>query len=132
MKRRRSVQRDRIYQLISTGNVHPTAQWILTRMKEEFPAVNESNLYRNIRILIEEGRIVVRDTGDGVEHYDANTSSHYHFICEQCGKISDIDMAVDRHVEQEMQKHIPHSIASHTINFYGICEDCQRTIEEDE
>ena len=132
MKRRKSAQRDRVYQLIASSSLHPTAQWLLAQMKREFPAINESNLYRNIHILIEEGKIIARDIGDGVEHYDANTTAHYHFICERCGMISDIEIAIDTHVEQEMQKHIPHTIGSHTINFYGICEDCQKTIDNDE
>ncbi|MBL7006557.1 MAG: transcriptional repressor [Spirochaetia bacterium] len=52
MKRRRSKQRKLLYKLIETSGVHPTTQWLLAQIKKKFPAINEANLYRNIRILI--------------------------------------------------------------------------------
>ncbi len=132
MKRRKSLQRERIFKLIEESRMHPTAQWLLIEMKKDFPMINEANLYRNIRILIEEGEIVTRDIGDGVEHYDSITTNHYHFVCKECGRILDLDIPVEEHVSSEMQQLIEHQIESHTIQFFGICEDCQENHKKTE
>ena len=41
------------------------------------------NVYRNINILIENGLIQASEFGDGIVHYDAIVSIHYHFICKE-------------------------------------------------
>ncbi|MCU0373081.1 MAG: transcriptional repressor, partial [Ignavibacteria bacterium] len=51
--------------------------------KNEIKSLSIGNVYRNIRILIEQGLIINRDFGDGIEHFDAMTQIHYHFICEK-------------------------------------------------
>lgn len=130
MKRRKSRQRDTIYQLIESGGTHPTAAWLLSRMKEEFPGINEANLYRNLKILTEEGKIASRDLGDGMTHYDAVTANHYHFVCHACGRIIDLDKPVEDHVNSLMQKHTSHLIESHTIQFFGVCEDCGKNQQQ--
>ncbi|MCK7513189.1 MAG: hypothetical protein MZV70_60295 [Desulfobacterales bacterium] len=38
------------------------------------------NVYRNIAILLEEGRIQSGEFGSGIVRYDAVTASHYHFV----------------------------------------------------
>ena len=124
MKRRRSAQRDRLYSLIKESKRHPTAKWLLEQMSTYFPSINEGNLYRNIRILIDEGHIVARTFDDNTEHYDAITTNHYHFVCSRCGKIIDIDIDVTQCVPKEIQQRLPHRIDTHTIQFFGVCEDC--------
>ncbi len=94
-------------------------------MKDEFPAVNLANLYRNIRILIEEKKIVSRDFGDGIEHYDAIIHNHYHFVCEICGAVSDIEKPVEEQIVAETQQFTRHRISRHTIQFFGTCAACQ-------
>ena len=93
-------------------------------MSKDFPSINEGNLYRNIRILIDEENIVVRTFDDNTEHYDAITKNHCHFVCSECGKIIDLDIDVTQCVPQDVQQRLPHRIENHTIQFFGVCEDC--------
>ena len=122
--RRRSRQRSRIYELIAGSKLHPTAQWVYRTLREEIPSLSLGNLYRNLNILVGEGKIVLRDCGDNTEHYDAVTEIHYHFICNACGKISDLRMPVQRAITKKAQKLTRHSITGHTINFFGTCTSC--------
>ena len=57
IKRRKSRQRERIYELLRTRKDHPTAQDVYARLKYEMPSLSLGNVYRNIAILLEEGRI---------------------------------------------------------------------------
>jgi Fur family peroxide stress response transcriptional regulator len=126
--RRKSKQRERIFELIQKSPDHPTAQMVYERLKNEINSLSMGNMYRNIRILIEQGRIISRDFGDGVEHFDAMTHVHYHFICKKCNAVSDFIMPVQESITKKAQKISKHSIMSHTIQFYGICEKCKKGI----
>lgn len=126
MKRRKSKQRERIFELIQTSSEHPTACMIYELLKKEITSLSIGNVYRNIRILIEQGLLVSREFGNGIEHFDAMTYLHYHFICEKCTSVSDFTMPVQESITKNAQKMSQHTIHNHTINFYGICEKCKK------
>jgi Fur family transcriptional regulator, peroxide stress response regulator len=128
--RRKSKQRERIFELIQTSSEHPTAQKIFEILKNEIKSPSIGNVYRNIRILIEQGLIISRDFGDGIEHFDATTQIHYHFICEKCKSVSDFIMPVQESITKKAQKISKHTIMCHTIHFYGICKKCKKNIKK--
>jgi Fur family transcriptional regulator, peroxide stress response regulator len=126
--RRNSKQRERIFELIKKSANHPIAQMIYEMLKKETRSLSIGNVYRNLRILIEQGRIISRDFGDGIEHFDAMTHIHYHFICEKCESVSDFTMPVQESITKDAQRLSKHTITSHTIQFYGICENCKKKL----
>jgi Fur family peroxide stress response transcriptional regulator len=128
--RRKSKQRERILELIQKSSEHPTAQMIYEILKKEITSLSIGNVYRNIRILIEQGLIISRDFGDGIEHFDAMTHIHYHFICEKCASVSDFTMPVQESITKNAQKMSKHTITGHMIHFYGICEKCKKKHKE--
>lgn len=123
--RRKSHQREIIYTIIQKSTDHPTALQVTERLRKQMPSAAVGNVYRNIKILIEEGRVKCRDFGDGIEHYDAITDSHYHFICERCGKIHDFHMPIQHQLEKKACSRSGHVITGHTIQFSGICMKCK-------
>jgi Fur family peroxide stress response transcriptional regulator len=124
--RRKSAQRERIYGVIRASDRHPTALEIYEALKKEIPSLGMGNLYRNIGILVEEGRVRRRVFPDGVERFDAVVTPHYHFICEVCGGITDFDMPPQESVMKKARALSKHAITGHTINFYGTCATCGR------
>ncbi len=124
--RRKSAQRKKIYSIIKNSFSHPTALYVYDTLRNEMPSVSMGNVYRNIKILIEEGRIKCREFGDGVEHYDAKTDLHYHFVCEKCNGISDFNMPVQNDIERIAKENSKNIISGHTIQFFGLCEKCKK------
>ena len=126
IKRRRSLHRERIYEIIKNSSLHPTALWIYDFLKKEIPSLALGNVYRNLKILVEEGRIKIRDFGDGIEHYDAIIQLHYHFICEKCKVIIDFMIPVQNNITKLAQEKTRHNLTGHTIQFFGVCEECNK------
>jgi len=124
IQRRNSKQREKIYETIRSHNAHPTALEVYARLKKEMPSLSLGNVYRNIAILLEEGRIQGGEFGSGTVRYDAVTGSHYHFVCERCGTVSDFAMPAQNHITAAARSYSPHRIAGHTIRFYGVCAAC--------
>lgn len=124
--RRKSRQRERILELIKDDPYHPTAQWIYDTLKKEIPSLSLGNVYRNIKILVEDGSIISREFGNSIEHFDAITGMHYHFICEKCKNITDFSLPVQDIILEKARESSGHLITGHTIQFYGICENCSK------
>jgi Fe2+ or Zn2+ uptake regulation protein len=122
--RRKSVQRERIFDCVRRNASHPTAQDVFEALKPKMPSLSVGNTYRNLKILAEEGRIVVHRFGGGMERYDAVTGAHYHFLCRTCGRVSDFAIPFQEHVVKEAQKHTKQKILGHTIQFTGVCAAC--------
>jgi Fur family peroxide stress response transcriptional regulator len=123
-KRRKSKQRERIFEWIAASKAHPTAQDVYDALKKERPSLSLGNVYRNIAILMEAGRIQGGEFGRGTVRYDAVTEGHYHFVCERCGTVSDFAMPVDTNITTAARRYSPHRIDGHTIRFFGVCADC--------
>ena len=80
---RRSKQRERIIKLLKNTEIHPTAGWIYNKLSQEFTDLSMGTVYRNLNILIEQGLVVKIDFGRTFDRFEANTTPHYHFICEK-------------------------------------------------
>lgn len=130
-RRKKSRQRERILELIQASSGHPTAQAIHEALKGEMPSLSMGTVYRNIRVLLEQGLIASRNFGDGVEHFDPITRIHYHFICERCGSVSDFTMPHQESITKKARKISGTTITGHTIQFYGICKKCTHHKKED-
>ncbi len=82
-------------------------------------------VYRNLNILIDQGLIRKIDFGSTYDRFDANIDSHYHFICENCGDIIDLDLPIDDSLNDRVTEATPFSADRHRIEFYGICDRCR-------
>ena len=58
-------------------------------------------------------------------HFDHNTHLHYHFICEKCGKVFDVDCDVAEDIVSKTEEKTGFKVANHEIVFKGLCKDCQ-------
>ncbi len=124
--RRKSRQRERIYEFIRSRMDHPTAQHVYDALKKEMPSISLGNVYRNINILVEEERLTRREFGDGMERYDAIPGSHYHFICDTCKTVVDFPMMSQDLINKKARGMTQNHISGHTILFYGMCDKCHK------
>lgn len=123
-KYRQSKQRDKILQILRSTSIHPTAAWIYEQLREEYPSLSLGNVYRNLNILVEQGEILELKFGSTFDRYCANVNPHYHFICESCGSIADLDMPIEVRLNQDVEQATRYKVNKHRLEFYGICEDC--------
>lgn len=124
--RRRSLQRDLIREIVNEAKSHPTALQVYDKLRLRQPRASLGNVYRNIRILVEQGQLASRDFGDGAEHFDACTDDHCHFVCDRCGRVSDFEMPLDKGLAERAGRLTDHEIRGHTVQFHGVCSDCRR------
>ena len=126
MNLKHSKQRDSIKKFLSTRKDHPTADIVYLNVRKSFPNISLGTVYRNLTLLAEIGEITRLRIGDGVDHFDYDTSPHYHFVCSDCGRVSDFDFPFMERMTQAARKSFKGEIEGHITYFYGRCENCSK------
>jgi Fur family peroxide stress response transcriptional regulator len=105
---------------------HPTADQIYDEVRKKIPNISKGTVYRNLKVLQEMGLISELNLNDTASRFEAKQESHYHFRCEKCGLVLDIDEAVDRALDRRVASKTGLKIHNHQLEFRGLCHDCQR------
>lgn len=123
---RKSRQRDRIRELLETERVHVTANWVYDRLREEFPSLSLGNVYRNLNILVENGDANRLPFGSTFDVYESAREPHYHFLCEECGRIEDVHIprALQREIGDAIRADSGHRVSRTAVEFHGVCRHC--------
>lgn len=122
-----SRQRAAILSFLQSRRDHPTAELVYSNVKEEFPNISLGTVYRNLSQLAEAGMIAKHSFGHlGIDHFDYNTSPHYHFVCNCCNAVIDLPMEQKDFpsINAEASRGFDGLIYGHRLYFCGICKDC--------
>ncbi|MCX8126313.1 MAG: transcriptional repressor [Dehalococcoidia bacterium] len=124
--RRDTVRRRAILRFLRTTTAHPTADQIYEEVRKEFPSISKGTVYRNLRLLQEMGLVVELDLEGAVSRFEAKCDDHYHFRCEKCGRVIDVDVPVDRELDRRVSSRTGLTVFYHRLEFRGLCNDCQK------
>lgn len=121
--RKYSKKREAILEVLKNTDVHPTAEWVYNQLKSEYPGLSLATVYRNIADFESEGKIVSVGVVNGLKRYDGDVSQHMHFICEECGRVTDVreSDSIRSNLPEELKGA---EITQIKIIFHGICADC--------
>ncbi|MBO4899156.1 MAG: transcriptional repressor [Lachnospiraceae bacterium] len=119
-----SRQREAIKENLMSRKDHPTADAVYLSIREEYPNISLGTVYRNLQLLTELGELQKIRVGDGLDHFDADTHQHYHFFCNKCGAVIDMDMEAIDEINDIASKTFDGIIESHNLTFSGICGRC--------
>ncbi len=126
MKPRKSIQRDTILRIVANTRSHPRADWVYDQVRQELPHISLGTVYRNLKLLAQKGEIQELDIPGGLSRFDADTRNHYHFRCEKCSRVFDLDEAVDDSLEKRVAQKTGFQVKRHYLEFIGLCSDCQK------
>jgi len=91
------------------------------------PSTAYSTVFRLVSALEEEKKVVRIDWRERGSRYEwADLPHHHHIVCQVCGKVVDVDCDLFKFREQDIETATGFSIQHHSIEFEGICRDCQK------
>jgi Fur family transcriptional regulator, peroxide stress response regulator len=123
---KKSKQREAIIRIIKNTSSHPSAEWIYEQVKKEIPNIGLATVYRNLRLLKQSGELRELHPSTDTARYDGCIDSHYHFYCDRCGKVLDLDEPVDTAVEARITEKTGLEITHHNLILNGLCIECQK------
>lgn len=88
---------------------------------------NKTTIYRELTFLTEAGLVVQVDLGERKKRYESSTRGHHHhLVCLNCHTIEELEM--DAHLtdqERRIGKEHNFRVLNHSLEFFGICRNCQ-------
>ena len=118
-----SHQRELIYNIIKGRKDHPTADMIYNTARELEPTISLGTVYRNLKLLESEGLILKITTGDS-DRYDGHTHNHYHFTCNDCMRVLDLEIGDSN--PDTLPIGFDGIITGHSLMFFGLCSNCKK------
>ena len=125
--RKYSRKREAILECLRSTSSHPSAEWVFSHLKDEFPDLSLATVYRNLAMFKEEGLAESLGTVGGIERFDGNTMPHDHFICTACNAVLDLDSpALPKALLDQVQTQLGSEVTGYQLHFYGLCSRCRR------
>ena len=122
---RKSKQREAILRVLKGTSSHVTADWVYEQVRKEILNISLGTVYRNLKLLKQKGKVLELDLANHQSRFEANARNHYHFRCEQCGRIFDVDEPVDEEINERVARKTDFKVSYHRLEFRGLCKDCQ-------
>jgi len=101
---------------------HPTAAEIFKAVNRADPRSSRATIYNNLRDLVEAGLVREVAMEGRAARFDAKGMRHYHFICDRCGNVEDVDWYnVRLPVATSLGKRV---LRECELIFRGLCAGC--------
>ena len=122
---RNTVQRQIVLATLAALGNHPTVEEVHAETTRAHPAISKTTIYRNLRELAKAGVISQVELPDGLERYDHRADPHYHFECQTCGRVCDIDIGYLADMDAAVRSKYGFAVARHDVVFKGSCAGCE-------
>jgi Fur family ferric uptake transcriptional regulator len=121
---RLTTQRQIILEELGKVTSHPTANEVYDMVRRRLPRIGLGTVYRNLELMADNGIILKLEVGGTQKRFDATVKPHYHIRCSSCGRVNDIEIAVQEQINTVAEEASNYKILGHHIEFSGICADC--------
>ena len=121
-----SRQRQLIWDAVTQGGGHPTAEELYQRLKPDNPALSLATVYRNLRQLEACCRLRRVAVPDGSDRYDGRLDPHEHMICETCGRAVDLCLGLEPGLLDQIRQKTGAAVSGCRLVIWGQCEACRR------
>jgi Fur family ferric uptake transcriptional regulator len=95
---------------------------VLEHARTAVRAVGLATVYRNLKLLVEEGAVkVIELPGENPRYELATSAHHHHFQCTSCQRIYDVPGCPGN-----LRRLAPRgfTVEDHDVTLYGRCSDC--------
>ena len=118
-------KREAVLNCLRSTDTHPTAEWVHSQLRSEYPDISLGTVYRNLAMFKQQGIIASLGTVDGVERFDGNTEPHVHFICNGCDAVIDLmEMQIPAALHNAAETCCGGQVADCQLSFTGQCRSC--------
>jgi len=122
---RLTPQRMMILDAVEAADDHISAEEIYTHVCERYPNLNISTVYRTLELLKELELVTETDMGDGrVRYHSIKKGHHHHLVCQECGKIIDLDEVVLAPLKDTLYRDYGFSADLKHLAIFGRCKKC--------
>lgn len=120
-----TAQRLAVLRAVS-AHPHTTADAVVESARLEIGAISRQAVYDALGILVDKGLIRrIQPVGSPARYEDRVGDNHHHLICRTCGRVVDVDCAVDYTPCLKPSDDAGYEIDEAEVAYWGRCPDCQ-------
>ena len=130
MKSRRTRSQVQVLDLLKQLKDAVSAQEIYVQLRQRNISMGLATVYRGLESLKLEGTVQVRTLSSGESLYSLAKEDTHHLTCVRCGNSAVMDECPVHGLESHLTESHRFQVFYHTLEFFGLCEQCQLTEED--
>ncbi|MBD2629488.1 Fur family transcriptional regulator [Trichormus variabilis] len=125
MRAIRTRSQERILNLLKNIKQGISAQDLYVELRNRSQSMGLATVYRSLEALKLEGQVQVRTLANGEALYSLTQQDKHHLTCLQCGLSIPIHQCPVHELETELKVSHKFKVFYHTLEFFGLCNQCQ-------
>jgi Fur family ferric uptake transcriptional regulator len=123
---RLTPQRMMILSIINDSKSHISAEEIHQKVRERYPFVNISTVYRTLNLLKKLRLISETDLGEGYVRYELlERERHHHLICRRCGESFAFEHEFLKPLKLRLLNKYGFAADLDHFAIFGLCQQCR-------
>lgn len=123
---RLTPQRESVLTVVAESDGHLTAEEILARVRERYPYLNKSAVYRSLDLLAELSLVTQTDLGHGRVEYELHRHPHHHhLICRHCKAVQQIEHSAFEPLHRKLKNDFGFEADLDHFAIFGTCSKCR-------
>ncbi|MEO6588042.1 MAG: transcriptional repressor [Pyrinomonadaceae bacterium] len=119
-------QRQAVLRAVRESDKHLNANEVFDEARRFFPGISFATVYNSLNYLKKEGLIGEIQFGTNAKLYDRKLTQHDHAICNDCGKLVDVEMLLPDGLLREATVRSNFKVESIELTLRGLCPDCNK------
>lgn len=105
---------------------HVTAEEVLASVADRLPNVSLPTVYSTLELFEDLGLVHRIGVSQGALLYDPRPEPHDHMVCDNCGKVEDINAGVELERALARARRGGFTARRAEVRINGLCADCSR------
>lgn len=123
---RLTPQREIVLGVIDSNDSHLTAEEIIDRVREHYPYLNKTAVYRSLDLLTELGLVTRTDLGRGRIEYELHRHPHHHhLVCRNCHQLTEIGHDAFASLAKKIENEYGFKADMDHFAVFGLCSKCK-------
>jgi Fur family ferric uptake transcriptional regulator/Fur family peroxide stress response transcriptional regulator len=119
-------QRESVLRVIRESDKHLTANEVFDDARRILPGISFATVYNSLRYLKNEGLIGEITFVTGAKLYDRKLTRHDHAICNDCGKLVDLEVPLPDGLLETAADLSNFESATIELTLRGLCSECSK------
>jgi Fe2+ or Zn2+ uptake regulation protein len=119
-------QRQVVLRVIRESEEHLTANEVFDDARRLLPGISFATVYNSLRYLKQKGVIGEVRFGADCTLYDRKLTRHDHALCNNCGKLVDLDLSIPVALIEEAATLSKFKAESIELTLRGLCPECSK------
>ena len=126
-------QREAVAEVVFESEEHLSVEEIEAALRQRGETTGKATVYRTLEMLVKSGLVAERDFGEGFKRYEhlfGQQPVHGHMICDECGKVTEIQEDELKRVQDRVAREQGFTPSRYRLEIFGLCAECQKAGHE--